>query len=85
MLNSATGPVLPMPMAPPMIVILIMASTSGYSSTSSAAFVSAPVHTRSTGRPLRISPHKRGYYTGREFWPGAEGGSMQRLRPLLSR
>jgi hypothetical protein len=35
-----------------MMVMATMGTTSGYISTSSATFVSAPVHTRSTGRPL---------------------------------
>lgn len=45
MLNSTTGPVLPMPMQPPMMTISIMLTTSGYSISSRAALVRAPVHT----------------------------------------
>ena len=57
MLNSDTGPVLPTPMQPPMMVTAIIGTTSGYSSTSSAALVSAPVHTSCTGWPLHAPNH----------------------------
>ena len=45
MLNSTTGPVFPMPMHPPMMTISSIGMTSGYKTSSSAAFVRGPVHT----------------------------------------
>ena len=48
MLNSATEPVLPVPMQPPIRTISMLSRTSGNRVTSRAAFVSAPVQTSMT-------------------------------------
>lgn len=44
MLNSMTGPVLPIPIAPPISTTSNRGMTSGYRLTNKATFVSAPVH-----------------------------------------
>ena len=56
MLNSATEPVLPVPMQPPMRTISMLSKTSGKRVTSRAAFVSAPVQTSVTRSCLHEGP-----------------------------